>query len=175
MRKKRIVTELTALLDVMLIMFFWALLNASNRVDTAEAAALEAQRMQQQAEDAYEEAKRIQNSYSTLDAMSYVISITVEKQDSNRVLYISCDGEAQVEFTYNWDNTEQAKTELTDYLTRQTDSVSQSEQKITYIVFQYEPLVIYNADFILIDNVVSDFVKSHNDIYYATREIEYNK
>lgn len=175
MRKKRIVTELTALLDVMLIMFFWALLNASNRVDTAEAAALEAQRMQQQAEDAYEEAKRIQNSYSTLDAMSYVISITVEKQDTNRVLYISCDGEAQVEFTYNWDNTEQARTELTDYLTRQTDSVSQSEQKITYIVFQYAPLDIYNADFNLINNVVSDFIKSHSDVYYATSEIEYNK
>lgn len=187
MKRRKIITELTALLDVVLIILFWALMNASDKVNTAQAEAEQATAMQEQAEEAYKEAKRIQNSYLTLDDFSYVISVSVEGKstdnDKQATVYISCEGEPQKEFVCNWvsrpDSDEfyldykSVLPEITEYLREQTETAAESSDTVFFVIFQYVENEIYVQEANLANAIGAEFIKIRNNVNYRTSTIIY--
>ena len=171
MRRNNVLIELTPLLDVILIMLFFILVQSEGRMgdfyeDTRQALQYEfAHReaeldafMQEHAEE-MEMLRRDRESYKALvlnlqeGADFVMLSIVSDPEDPNiRTIMIEADsGISRIDLDWNQVARDAAAQELNTTLTRKI----QGSDGITVLVFRFDSATIFNRDHVMITNAIN--------------------
>lgn len=170
-RRREIAIDLTALLDVILIILFMFVVRSTTEVTTTENNVKVSNEIQQ-VESLKEENTNLKKQIitnSVLDDTCLVMTIFVEneEEDNNkRKLNIKSNTTDVEKVEYNWENISYAKNKLKDKLYTTFKEVKDTNQMIL-IVFQYNENKIFNTDYKFVDSVLKDISENHEDIYLA--------
>ena len=173
MRNRReIAIDLTALLDVILIILFMFVMQAKNQVeasvvdDNKDSASSKIVSLQEENESLKQQIV----SEGILNETCLMVTISVEtKEDKNdRTLKIitNANKDNTKKVKYNWDKLTFAKNKLKDSLDDICDSVTDKNQMVLF-VFQYNKDTMYMADYKLVDAVLKDIQDNNKNVYLA--------
>lgn len=171
-RRREIAIDLTALLDVILIILFMFVVRSTAEVTTSTENNDKVKNETQQVKLLKEENANLKKQITTnsvLDDTCMVLTIFVEneEEDNNkRKLNIKTDTTEVEQVEYNWDNIPYAKNKLKDRLKTTFEEVKDTNQMIL-IVFQYNKNKIFNTDYKFVDSVLKDISDNKEDIYLA--------
>lgn len=183
-KRKEILLELTPLLDVILIMMFYILMqntfasqreieDAKQKVEAAEQkAAGKEKEYEDAAAKALENENRLKEELTVTEAKlagekafeDYVkiVTISVFTNGDDRRLHVVC-GETDEEIAYGWDDLLYAKNSLGAALSKYTDNASADGP--LFIVFGYDSKEIFKRDFELVQGVLSALGSQNEHIY----------
>ncbi len=191
MRKRGIFIELTALLDVILLMLFLLLGQMQNTVAKAEETAREATQeaaqtareaareaedagrralsLQRQLDDAKEQLSRNEREQRTLGIVAeHSAILTVSMQDgAARRIRVEPEGEAAVYLVLR----EESETSRRLYEALR-DQIEASGQETVFLVFQYDRSTIYHAEYELISRVIRELKADAPSLGVALNVIE---
>ncbi len=183
-RRKEVLLELTPLLDVILIMLFYILMQSTQAAEAKqEEADLAVSAMQEQveaisesAEAAASEADEWENellasltnvttqieSYEIFDEYALILSIYVTNDGDTRTIHVS-DGETDEQIEYDWDDMLYAKNSLKSVLNEYLATLE--EDMPAFMVFHYQDDEIYLQDYELIRDVLGDTADGRSYVY----------
>ncbi|MDR1619307.1 MAG: hypothetical protein LBS18_01390 [Clostridiales bacterium] len=165
MRNKGITIELTALLDVILIIVFVILAQTGDKLNELNAAA-EAQTaawrtanaklsaLRRENERLLDENRaflRMETGRAALEENSLVLTISVREDAGARGILMEADEERLPAIGLDWQNREYAADALCAALRAQ---IEKSDAQVVLIVFLYDRNKIYQADYVLVANAV---------------------
>lgn len=184
-RRKQILLELTPLLDVILIMLFYILMQSTQAADArqeeadreigamqeqmaavsagAEAAAAEAESREQELTDSLTYAQEVLYGYEAFDAYAQILTIYVSNgKDGARTIHVS-DGTEDMQVSYDWDNMRYGRNGFKEIL---TEKISQSgEEMPVFAVFHYNDAQIYRQDYQLVTEVLGETAEGQPHVY----------
>ena len=183
-KRKEILLELTPLLDVILIMMFYILMqntfasqreieDAKQKVEAAEQkAAGKEKEYEDAAAKALEKENRLKEELTVTEAKlagekafedyAKIVTISVFTNGDDRRLHVVC-GETDEEIAYGWDDLLYAKNSLVSALSKYSDNASADGP--LFIVFGYDSKQIYKRDFELVQGVLSALGSQNEHIY----------
>lgn len=170
-RRREIAIDLTALLDVILIILFMFVVRSTTAEQTTVDSTTLENNESKQIESLKKENENLKKQITTnsvLDDTCLVMTITIEGQDdgNKRQLGIT-KGTTDVEkVDYDWDNISYAKNKLKDKLNQAFKNINDTNQMIL-IIFQYDKNKVYNTDYKFVDSVLKDIQEDKDDIYLA--------
>lgn len=181
MRNRSIIIELTALLDVIIIMMFVILVQSGNQVETAQASAAELAAKQEALLEEYalltEEAEELRtendrlgrwvDGRATADENSHVITLSVRNTPERRFIVVESEGVENARIPLSWDNGQYAANALYAEL---TSSIQKSSRQVVFLVFHYDRAAIYQTDYMLVHNAIQQ-QKNNPHVYSAEYDI----
>lgn len=187
-KNKGIIIELTSLLDIILIMLFWLMLNISNsaseiekkaqeKIDRANAKVQQAQvdadkKVSEARDDAKKQIDRINeqnkqmrqdnvNMQNALDGFSNGKMVTVEMkyQDSRDVIYVSQNGSSPEAIAVD--------DKLSENLSRALNSYGLDKDSIILAAFMYDGDTVLYRDVNTVQNVLGSIKGNYKNIYFT--------
>ena len=167
--RRSILIDLTALLDVILILMYLVLVNATYKVEESKATALDVEaltaRVHALEKENFELIRRTGSKF-VLEQNCFIITLSVDKDESLRTILIEPENSTAERIELTWENGQYAKnilkTKLDQYVKRAFDNGFQ----IVFIVFCYDRNIIYYSDHKLINSVILT-QKANRNIYSA--------
>lgn len=168
---RKVVIDLTSLLDVILILLFLVLTNASTAVNRVKEEAVEQSTHMEQLESDNSAMRRSLDAYQLLDAQSNMIRVFIDTASSNaaRTVYVETN-DATKSFLLTWSNAAVVQAAMTNEITNICD-ISDDAKQISFIVFRYDRTNIYQSDYLLISNIISSVKAKSTNIYSAEYDI----
>ena len=187
-KNKGIIIELTSLLDIILIMLFWLMMNISNsaseiekkaqeKIDQANAKVQQAQvdadkKVSEAQDDAKKQIDRINeqnkqmrqdnvNMQNALDGFSNGKMVTVEMkyQDSHDVIYVSQNGSSPEAIAVD--------DKLSENLSRALNSYGLDKDSIILAAFMYDGDTVLYRDVNTVQNVLGSIKGNYKNIYFT--------
>lgn len=181
MRKRRqISTELTPLLDVIMIILFIIISGNNEAVEKAETEKEEIYSQMQSVSDEFEktleenndrlnQAENIISGYEMFDKLAVIISLSIENQsDDSRKILISSDNETST-VSYSWDNMRYGENSLNASL---ENYIKSADERPVFITFSYKSSEIYLRDYNMISSVMDNIQSKSENIYIMYNEME---
>ena len=164
---KRVVIDLTSLLDVILILLFFVLANASGQSANmrAQAQSLSEELARSQARQAALLAERESlqtalSAYGLISERCLVARLYVTGGQERRTLHLDTDAE-QKTYPLTWENAGAVRSALRAEL----DRLTQSGPLACFLVFRYDRNAIYRADYALISGLMSQVKAARDNVY----------
>lgn len=177
---RRTVIDLTALLDVILILLFLVLMSANMSAEQlrAETAADEAsiERLEAEKEALSQESERLSRalqSMSFLNEHTRMINVSVEANAQNDLRSVCVEprqGEAK-RFVLTWNNAQTVKNALRKELARLCVEEKTDERQLSLLIFRYDRASIYQMDYALVTEVIRQVKSMDGNIYSAEYDI----
>jgi predicted Holliday junction resolvase-like endonuclease len=187
-KNKGIIIELTSLLDIIMIMLFWVMLNISNsaqdvekkaqeKIDAANAQATQAQQeaeekiskaqedakaqIAQEQERSKETARAVINMQNALDGFSNGMMVTVEMrfEDNHDVIYVSQNGGTPV--------TVEVNDELSKNIVSALNSYGLDKDSIILAAFMYDGDKVLYRDVNKVGEVLSTVRGNYKNLYFT--------
>ena len=187
-KNKGIIIELTSLLDIILIMLFWLMLNISNsaseiekkaqeKIDKANAKVSQVQedadkKVQQAQDDAKKQIDKINeqnkemrqdndNMHNALDGFSSGKMVTVEMKfsDNRDVIYVSQNNSTP--------QTVAVDDKLAENLTKALNSFGLDKDSIILAAFMYDGNTVLYRDVNTVQNVLVNIKGNYRNIYFT--------
>ncbi len=187
-KNKGIIIELTSLLDIILIMLFWLMLNISNsaseiekkaqeKIDKANAKVSQVQedadkKVQQAQDDAKKQIDKIneqnkemrqdnENMHNALDGFSSGKMVTVEMKfsDNRDVIYVSQNNSTP--------QTAAVDDKLAENLTKALNSFGLDKDSIILAAFMYDGNTVLYRDVNTVQNVLVNIKGNYRNIYFT--------
>lgn len=176
-KNKGIIIELTSLLDVILIMLFWLILNMSNtaanaekkaqeQIDAANAKVEQAKQDAQKQTDSINEQneqmrKQAENMQNALDGFSNGKMVTLEMkyEDGRDVIYVSQDSQQPKPVIVN--------SELPEKLTEALNSYGLDKDSIILAAFMYDGSSVLYRDVNTVQTTLGKIKGNYKNIYYT--------
>ena len=187
-KNKGIIIELTSLLDIILIMLFWLMMNISNsaseiekkaqeKIDRANAKVQQAQvdadkKVNEAQDDAKKQIDQINeqnkqmrqdnvNMQNALDGFSNGKMVTVEMkyQDSHDVIYVAQNGSSPEAIAVD--------DKLSENLSRALNSYGLDKDSIILAAFMYDGNSVLYRDVDKVQNVLSTIKGNYKNIYFT--------
>lgn len=188
MRKRReISTELTPLLDVIMIMLFIIISRSYDAVEKAEnekeqayneiqavSESFESEKseLEKDAEENIEKLNHAENiieGYKNFDKLALIISVSINnKSDETRDIIIS-NGESRDIISYGWDNMRYGENSLNVIF---DDYIKSADERPVFISFNYKSSEIYIRDYNMITSVIDNIQSRNENIYIVYNEME---
>jgi len=164
--KKGLIIELTPLLDVILIMLFFIITTSTNNVNNANNDNNSPSNLQEANEQIKELNEKV-NSYAILDENALVITMSLKTTSSDkRILTVKDENKTIEKIELTWDNSNYASNSLQSILTSQIKS--QSDYQVVFLVLQYDKSTVYNSDYKLASNILTQMQTNHKNVYTAS-------
>lgn len=176
-KSKGIIIELTSLLDIILIMLFWVMLNVSNSAADAQKKAQEQidkanDKVAQAQKDAQEQIDEInkqnsqmqldfENMQNALDGFNNGKMVTLEMKFENNqdVIYISREGDNA--------QTVSVDEKLSENLAASLDSYGLDKNSIILAAFIYDGNTVLYRDVNTVQNVLGNIKGNYKNIYFT--------
>ena len=187
-KNKGIIIELTSLLDIILIMLFWLMLNISNsasemekkaqeKIDQANAKVQQAQvdadkKVSEAQDDAKKQIDRINeqnkqmrqdnvNMQNALDGFSNgkMVTVKTKHQNSRDVIYVSQNGSSP--------ETIAVDDKLSENLSRALNSYGLDKDSIILAAFMYDGDTVLYRDVNTVQNVLGSIKGNYKNIYFT--------
>lgn len=175
--KRSPLIEMTALLDVILILMFLVLAGASQSVEDLKRDNISSQALEEKIsglESQNESLTRRLNSFTVLERSCLVITLSITRnEDTSRSVLLECEGTPSQTFGLTWFNLQYVK----NALSAQIDNIIEDallRYQAVFIVFQYDRNIIYQTDYRLISNVIQS-QKDRANVYCAEYDIREDK
>jgi hypothetical protein len=173
--KRGIMIELTALLDVIMILMFLVLIHSARQVDAAQAkslvdaaAAASLARQAGELREQNEELLRKVNSYMAFERNSCILTVSIEKE--TRTVLVEGGNGAASKIGLTWENGLYARNLLKSELSRRVKDALSGDNQFVFIVFQYDRYSVYQSDYLLIDGAIQA-QKVFGNVYFAECDI----
>lgn len=189
-RRKKLILELTPLLDVILIMMFFVLMQnnqlTSEKLNEADK---EIASVNENLSEVIESVKDKENQYKeeisdlnesllaakdqlksieSFEEYCQIISVCViNREEGKRVIIIS-DGKKEYSISFDWDSLLYAKNGLKDDLLRLINE--RQNNMPSFISFHYDGNVIFKRDFELVTEVLGEITNEVDDVYVKYTE-----
>ncbi len=179
---RRTVIDLTALLDVILILLFLVLNSAASSVEQMKETAAENEQSIARLEEEYaaalaegERLARAVDSFHALDERARIITIYVEQsgEDGARDICVEAENVTR-KFSLTWSNEAVVERALLSDLTRLCGAFDNDSQQIAFLSLRYDRHNIYQSDYMLLSRVVTRVKQSCNNVYSAEYDIKEN-
>lgn len=171
--KRSPVIEMTALLDVIMILMFLVLAGASQSVEDLKRDYTSSEALEERIsglEVQNESLIRRLNSFTVLERSCLVITLSVTRnEDGSRSVLLECEGRDSQTIELTWFNLQYVKNTLSAQTAKIIDAALPQYQAV-FIVFQYDRNVIYQTDYRLISNVIQA-QKTRANVYCAEYDI----
>ncbi len=168
-RPRQIVTDLTPLLDVILILLFLILSQTNMHTADMQSELDSAKESLEQAQSSLEQAQNVISGLEEYDENTLVItiSITASSGDGQRTLY-AADKNGTSGITYGWDNLLYGENALKNEL---ENRLKAADGKIIFISFVYDSAEIYRRDYELVLSVLDKLQSSHENVYTSYKDL----
>lgn len=175
-RRREIAIDLTALLDVILIILFMFVVRSTNQVVATSADSSDKENDSQivQLQKENKELKEKITTNSVLNDTCLVVTLTIDENSNSvddkkekRIIRLTSNiDETKEEVSYDSDELTYAKNKLNDTLKKYFKDLKDTNQ-MTLLVFQYDETKIYNKDYKMIDSVLKNNQEELDNIYLA--------
>ena len=171
-RKRDIVIELTALLDVIMIMIFMVMNENSKLVSEAQSklGAVQQENIEQAGKisegnldelfQRLESAESKLEAYQALDDEIIILNVALSNNSNNSIRYLSYgkvadpNGENRIEIRNDTDRS-RAERNLRMFISENTQNID-TNSTVVRIVFSYDPDKVYIKDFEIVDTALRD-------------------
>ncbi len=171
--KRSPVIEMTALLDVILILMFLVLAGASQKVEDIKKDIASSEVLEQRISgliNQNDSLTRRLNSFTVLKRSCLVITLSISRaEDGARSVLLECEGDQSQTIGLTWFNLQYVKNTLRAQIVKMIEGALPQYQAV-FIVFQYDRNLIYQTDYRLISNVIQA-QKTRADVYCAEYDI----
>lgn len=171
--KRSPVIEMTALLDVIMILMFLVLAGASQKVEDIKKDYVSSEVLEERIsglQSQNESLIRRLSSFTVLKSSCLVITLSVNRsEDKSRSVLLECEGEQSQTIELTWFNLQYVKNTLSAQIAGIIDRKLPRYQAV-FIVFQYDRNVIYQTDYRLISSVIQAR-KTRANVYCAEYDI----
>ncbi len=165
-RPRQITTELTPLLDVILILLFLVLSQNNTRTAEVQGELDKTRESLEQAQSSLEQARDVITGLEEYDENSLVITISITGADERRTLYVA-DKESTRGITYGWDNLLYGENALKNELEGRFRA---AEGKVVFISFVYDSEKIYKRDHDMVISVLDKLQGSDENLYVSYKD-----
>lgn len=168
-RPRQIVTDLTPLLDVILILLFLILSQTNLRTADMQSELDSAKESLEQAQSSLTQAENVIEGFKDYDENTLVItiSITESSDDGQRTLY-AADKNGTSGITYGWDNLLYGENALKNELESRFKA---AEGKVIFISFVYDSAKIYRRDYELVLSVLDKLQSANGNVYASYKDL----
>ncbi len=170
-RPRQIVTDLTPLLDVILILLFLILSQTSMRSADMQSELDSAKESLEQAQSSLEQARNVISGLEEYDENTLVITISITKaespDDDRRTLYVA-DREGTSGITYGWDDLLYGENALKNELEGRFRA---ADGKVVFISFVYDSTKIYKRDHELVTSVLDKLQSAYENVYTSYKDL----
>ncbi len=171
--KRSPLIEMTALLDVIMILMFLVLTNASQKVEDLKQDIKSSDTLEQRINDLQDQndsLTRRLNSFTVIERNCLVITLSITRsEDGSRSVLLESEGTQSQNIGLTWFNLQYVKNSLSSQITKIINS-RQTQYQAIFIVFLYDRNVIYQTDYMLISNVIKA-QKARANVYCAEFDI----
>ncbi len=167
-RPRQITTELTPLLDVILILLFLVLSQNNTRTAEVQGELDKTRESLDQAQSSLEQAQNVITGLEEYDENTLVITISITEADEQRTLYVA-DKESTRGITYGWDNLLYGENALKNELENRFKA---AKGKVVFISFVYNSEKIYKRDHDMVISVLDKLQGSDEDLYVSYKDIK---
>lgn len=176
-KNKGIIIELTSLLDIILIMLFWVMLNVSNtaadaekkaqeQIDAANAKVTQAKEdaqkqideINEQNKEMKQQAENMQNALDGFDS-GKMVTLDMRFEDGRDVIYVSQESEQKKPVIVN--------SELSENLKNALNSYGLDKDSIILAAFMYDGNSVLYRDVEKVQDVLSKIKGNYKNIYYT--------
>jgi biopolymer transport protein ExbD len=168
--KHGILIDLTSLLDVILILMYLVLVNASMKVENAEAKALDGSALAMRVKELQEENETLSrkaNTVLTVEQNCFVLTVCLSKNEGSlRAVTVDSKAEGTVRFDLKWEDRQYIENVLKTEIGRRIKLAFDNSYQAAFIVFQYDRNTIYESDYKLISSVIQA-EKANKNVYCA--------
>ena len=189
-RRRRLILELTPLLDVILIMMFFILMQNTQLTDKKQSEAQqEVEDIRESLSEALEDAGELESrygaelsdmkenleaardqigSFESFKEYCKIITISVINKDSGNRTILITDGEKEKSISFGWNDLLYAKNSFKDSVRgfiRETDVGMPS-----FLVFHYRADTIFRRDYELISEVLGEITEENSSVYVKYSE-----
>jgi biopolymer transport protein ExbD len=168
--KRGILIDLTSLLDVILILMYLVLINASMKVEDAEVKAAGNSALSMHIKELQEENETLSrkaNTVLTVEQHCFVLTVSLNKKSGPlRTVTVESKSAGTVRFDLKWDDRQYIKNVLQTEIGRKIKLAFENGYQAAFIVFQYDRNTVYESDYKLISSVIQA-EKANENVYCA--------
>ncbi len=169
-RPRQIVTDLTPLLDVILILLFLILSQTSRHTADVQSKLDQAKENLEQTQNSLEQAQNVISGLEEYDENTSVIIISIHREYTSdgeqRTLYVT-DKESTRDISYDWDNLRYGENALKSEL---ESCLKLAKEKVIFISFVYDSADIYRRDYELVISVLDKIQSTGESVYVSYRD-----
>lgn len=171
--KRSPIIEMTALLDVIMILMFLVLTNASQSVEDLKQGYKSSEVLEQSIGELQSEnvslIRRL-NSFTALENSCLIITLSVSRnEDKSRSVLLECEDAQNETLKLTWDNLQYVKNTLNAKISKLISGALSGRYQAVFMVFQYDRSVIYQTDYRLISGVIQS--QKRENVYCAEYDI----
>jgi hypothetical protein len=172
--KRGIIIDLTALLDVIMILMFLVLVYTSQRVQNIQAQYVSDGELTQKlaaSQSANIVLQRRINTFIAFEKNCGMITLSVKNADNSvRTILLENGDDTPASILLTWDNPQYAKNLLASALVQKVKDAFVNEKQAVFMIFQYDRNKIYQSDYALIKTCIRAQT-GRDDVYCAEYDI----